>query len=130
MGIALTAAPITSTTGYTLLVAHRPAQVAAAQRLRYTVFAGELGAALHTPVPGFDVDEFDEYCDHLLVRDDASGEIVGSYRMLAPAAAARLGRRYADGEFDLTALDPLRDMLVETGRSCVHPAHRTGAVTT
>lgn len=44
--------------------------------------------------------------------------------MLSP----RIPTRCADTEFDLTALAPLRGALVETGRSCVHPDHRTGAV--
>jgi putative hemolysin len=45
--------------------------------------------------------------------------------MLPPGRGTRL---YSDGEFDLRGLAPLRDSLVETGRSCVHPDHRTGAV--
>jgi putative hemolysin len=129
MGVLLTAAPTgTGTGGYTLLVAADEAQIAAAQRLRYQVFAGELGATLHSATPGLDVDEFDEYCDHLVVRDDTTGEIVGTYRMLPPVRAAQAGRRYSDGEFEMGALAPLRDHLVETGRSCVHPDHRSGAV--
>ena len=109
---------------YTMLVADDAATVEAAQRLRYDVFAGELGARLGG-TGGHDVDEFDAYCDHLVVREDATGAVVGTYRMLPPG---RLARRYADAEFDLRALDPLRDTLVETGRSCVHPDHRAGAV--
>jgi len=116
---------LTRTGGYTLMVADDAEQVAAAQRLRYQVFAGELGATLASTVPGHDVDAFDEFCDHLIVRDDASGAVVGTYRMLPPGRAPR---RYADTEFDLTPLDPLRDVLVETGRSCVAAGHRTGAV--
>ncbi|GAB3476434.1 GNAT family N-acetyltransferase [Amycolatopsis cihanbeyliensis] len=112
---------------YSLLVAHDNAEVLAAQRLRYQVFAEEMGASLHSPEPGLDVDEFDEFCDHLVVRDDGSGEIVGTYRMLPPERAARAGRLYAETEFDLTALARLRGSLVETGRSCVHAAHRSGA---
>jgi putative hemolysin len=114
-----------TTTGYTLLVADDADQVAAAQRLRHRVFAEELGATLHSPVPGLDIDEFDAHCDHLIVRADATGEVVGTYRMLPPR---RSPKRYGDGEFDMSALDPLRDALVETGRSCVHPEHRSGAV--
>jgi putative hemolysin len=115
---------LTRTGGYTIRLADG-AEVEAAQRLRHEVFAGELGANLRTGVPGHDVDEFDAYCDHLIVRDDATGAVVGTYRMLPPG---RTDRRYGDTEFDLTALDPLRDVLVEAGRSCVHPDHRTGAV--
>jgi putative hemolysin len=128
MAVLLTAPASTGTSGYTLLIADDSSQVAAAQRLRHDVFAGELGARLHQAADGRDVDEFDEFCDHLIVRDDASGQVVGTYRMLPPKAAERAGRRYGDGEFDLSGLRPLRDQLVETGRSCVHPDHRSGSV--
>jgi putative hemolysin len=128
MAVLMTAPASTGTSGYTLLIADDPDQVAAAQRLRRDVFAGELGARLPDSADGRDVDEFDEHCDHLIVRDDATGAVVGTYRMLPPRAAERAGRRYGDNEFDLSGLRPLRDQLVETGRSCVHPGHRTGAV--
>ncbi|SDT77029.1 Putative hemolysin [Actinoplanes derwentensis] len=124
----MTAAAPTGTSGYTLILADDPKLVEAAQRLRHDVFAGELGARLPGPAEGIDADEFDAFCDHLIVRDDATGEVVGTYRMLPPRAADLAGRRYADAEFDLSALRPLRDHLVETGRSCVHPDHRSGAV--
>lgn len=100
----------------------------AAQRLRHDVFAGEMGALLSTPQPGYDVDPFDAYCDHLLVRDTTTGQVVGTYRLLPPERAAIAGRLYAEGEFDLTALAPIRPGLVEVGRSCVHPDHRDGTV--
>ena len=114
-----------TTSGYTLLIADDPTQVAAAQRLRHEVFATELGATLRPGVAGLDADDLDVHCDHLIVREERTGEVVGTYRLLPPG---RTDRRYAAGEFDLTALDPLRDLLVETGRSCVHPDHRSGAV--
>lgn len=113
---------------YSLLVANGSAEVRAAQRLRYQVFAGEMGASLPHADEGVDEDAFDEHCDHLVVRDEETGEIVGSYRMLPPESAERAGQLYADDEFDLSSLAPLRDSLVETGRSCVHPDHRSGAV--
>ena len=128
MAVLMTAAASTGTSGYSLLLADDATQVAAAQRLRHQVFAGELGARLTGAVDGRDVDEFDDYCDHLIVRDDANGEVVGTYRMMPPKAAERAGRRYGDSEFDLSGLRPMRDQLVETGRSCVHPDHRSGAV--
>jgi putative hemolysin len=128
MAVLMTAAASTGTSGYSLLIADDSSQVAAAQRLRHDVFAGELGAHLPNATGGLDIDEFDEHCDHLIVRDDATGAVVGTYRMLPPKAAERAGRRYGDDEFDLSGLRPLRDQLVETGRSCVHPDHRSGAV--
>ncbi|WP_132877935.1 GNAT family N-acetyltransferase [Tamaricihabitans halophyticus] len=113
---------------YSLILTRESNEVLAAQRLRYQVFAEEMGARLATPRPGFDIDPFDEYCDHLLVREERSGTIVGTYRMLPPERVPAAGALYADTEFDLSALDPLRPALVETGRSCVHPDHRGGAV--
>ncbi|MEU4803610.1 GNAT family N-acyltransferase [Actinosynnema sp. NPDC023587] len=113
---------------YSLLVARDSAEVVAAQRLRHRVFAGEMGAILHSPVADHDVDPFDEHCDHLVVRDDRTGEIVGTYRMLPPERAAAAGGLYSDTEFDLSRLAALRPGVVETGRSCVHPDHRNGAV--
>lgn len=113
---------------YTVALARDEADVRAAQRLRYQVFAGELGALLGDAEPGHDIDAFDAYCDHLLVRDTATGQVVGTYRLLPPERAAVAGRLYAEGEFDLTGLGAIRSGLVEAGRSCVHPDHRDGAV--
>ena len=103
-------------------------EVRQAQRLRYRVFADEMGARLNTSVPGHDVDMFDSYCEHLLVRDAATLEVVGTYRVLTPAQAKRVGSTYSDTEFDLIRLRGLRDQMVELGRSCVHPDHRHGGV--
>jgi putative hemolysin len=103
-------------------------EVRQAQRLRYRVFAEEMGARLDTSVPGHDVDLFDDYCEHLLVRDGVTGEVIGTYRVLTPAQAQRAGSTYTDTEFDLTRLRSLRERMVELGRSCVHPDHRHGAV--
>jgi putative hemolysin len=113
---------------YRVVLARDEADVRAAQRLRHQVFAGELGARLEGPEPGLDTDFFDAYCDHLLVREETTGEVVGTYRLLPPERARAAGRLYSEGEFDLSAFAPIRDDLVEVGRSCVHPLHRTGAV--
>jgi putative hemolysin len=103
-------------------------EVRQAQRLRFKVFAQEMGARLNTNVPGHDVDLFDNYCEHLLVRDELTLEVVGTYRLLTPAQARRVGSTYSDLEFDLTRLRGLRDRMVELGRSCVHPDYRHGGV--
>lgn len=124
----LVSTPPASTSRYSLLLTTELDEVRAAQQLRHRIFAGELGATLHSPEPGRDVDRFDEFCDHLVVREDVTGEIVGTYRMLPPERALAAGALYAEGEFAIDALAPLRSSLVETGRSCVHPDHRDGAV--
>ncbi|MFD0076573.1 GNAT family N-acetyltransferase [Streptomyces sp. NPDC127166] len=113
---------------YVVGLARDQEDVRAAQRLRHQVFAGEMGALLDGPEPGLDGDAFDAYCDHLLVREEGTGEVVGTYRILPPDRAAVAGRLYSETEFDLTRLASVRHDLVEVGRSCVHPAHRNGAV--
>jgi putative hemolysin len=108
--------------------ASSPSEVKEAQRLRYKVFAEEMGANLSKNVEGLDIDEFDAYCDHLLIRDQDTLKVVGTYRVLPPNKAQEIGRLYSDSEFDLTRLDHLRPKLVELGRSCVHHDYRSGAV--
>lgn len=103
-------------------------EVREAQQLRFAVFVNEMGARLTTPIPGHDVDLFDDYCEHLLVRDAESRQVIGTYRVLTPAQAKRVGGTYSDTEFDLTRLRSLRPRMVELGRSCVHPDHRHGGV--
>ncbi|MFN5179127.1 GNAT family N-acetyltransferase [Limnohabitans sp.] len=103
-------------------------EIREAQRLRFEVFAGEMGARLQCAIPGHDIDVFDDYCEHLLVRDQVTQQVIGTYRVLTPAQARRAGGTYSDTEFDLVRLRGLRDRMVELGRSCVHPEHRHGGV--
>jgi putative hemolysin len=104
-------------------------EVREAQRLRHVVFAGEMGARLPRSVPeGHDMDVFDDFCEHLLVRDRATRDVIGTYRVLTPTQAKRAGSFYTDTEFDLTRLRTMRERMVELGRSCVHPDHRHGGV--
>jgi putative hemolysin len=110
-------------------LAKNSAEILDAQRLRYRVFSEEMGANLKTRIEGVDQDIYDAYCDHLVVRNDDNGEVVGTYRILSPEKANRIGY-YSENEFDLTRLQHLRPQLVEIGRSCVHPDFRSGATIT
>ena len=114
-------------TGLCVGLARGPADLEEVQRLRYSVFAQEMGARLASAAEGLDQDEFDLYCDHLLVRESESGRVVGTYRILPPHRREQIGRLYSESEFDLTRLAHLQPSLIEVGRSCVHPDHRTGA---
>jgi putative hemolysin len=113
---------------YSLLLSTDPAYIEAAQRLRYDVFSSEPGFTLTGLDAGLDADRFDEHCDHLLVREDNSGDLVGCYRMLSPTGAVAAGGLYTATEFDIRALDSLRPSLVEMGRAVVRQDHRSGAV--
>ncbi|MFZ2854878.1 MAG: GNAT family N-acyltransferase [Rhodocyclaceae bacterium] len=101
-----------------------------AQKLRYRIFADELGAKLPNRTPGVDQDIYDAYCQHLVVRDENSGAVVGTYRILSPEKARKIGGYYSENEFDLTRLQHLRPRMVEIGRSCVHADYRSGATIT
>lgn len=111
-----------------LSLASTPGEVREVQRLRYKVFIEGGGLTRLMNEERLDRDRFDSYCDHLLVRDAATLEVVGTYRLLHPAGARKLGELYCDGEFDLHRLAHLRGRLVEAGRACIHPDYRSGAV--
>jgi putative hemolysin len=102
-------------------------EVEAAQRLRWRVFSEELGAQLQGR-SGVDHDRFDDHCDHLIALDQASGRVIGTYRLLTPAGASRAGGLYCESEFDLTRLGHLRGSMMEVGRACVDPVWRGSAV--
>ncbi|MBY0579932.1 MAG: GNAT family N-acetyltransferase [Burkholderiales bacterium] len=110
--------------------ARSTSEILEAQRLRYRVFAEEMGARLSVAEEGVDSDIFDPFCQHLLVRDELTNEVVGTYRILDSMQAKKIGGFYSDDEFDLTRLNHLRDNMVEVGRSCVHPDYRNGATIT
>ena len=98
------------------------------QRLRYKVFVEAMGLSALSNPDGLDQDEFDQYCDHLIVRDNHTLKIVGTYRVLPPSAIARTGGFYSEKEFNLSRLENLRPRITEAGRACIHPDYRSGGV--
>lgn len=101
-------------------------EIRAAQRLRHRIFAEDMGALLHTTVPGHDVDGFDEHCRHLLVWDDRRSQIAGYTRILLPEGARSAGGFYSQTEFDLAAVLDRPGRFMELGRTCIHPDYRNG----
>lgn len=108
-------------------LASSEAEVREAQALRYQVFGEELGAKLKGNQAGLDIDEFDAYCQHLLVRDSRSGAVVGCTRILTDRNAERLGRFYSESEFELGAIRGLSGRLLEVGRTCIRAEFRQGS---
>jgi len=104
-----------------LSLASTEKEVKEVQRLRYKVFIEAMGLTALANAEGLDKDEFDEHCDHLIVRDTKTLEVVGTYRILGPNAARQLGRFYSETEFDLSRLQNIRDSIAEAGRACIHP---------
>lgn len=130
------------TTGGSLEVriAQSMREIEAAQRLRYRVFYEEM-TAIASPqmrVEKRDFDQFDAFCDHMLVVDrdvlDENGEpaVVGTYRLLRGEVAARHGGFYTSGEYDLTHMlesGPSGTRYLELGRSCVLKEYRSKPAT-
>ena len=110
-----------------VLIAETREDVRAAQRLRHQVFIEELGARIGARRSDLERDRYDPFCEHLIVRDRQTSQVVGTYRLLTPERAKRLGTFISGEEFDLRALDALRGSLAEVGRACIHPAYRSGA---
>jgi putative hemolysin len=114
-----------SSSQFIVQIASSGAQVEAAQRLRYKVFAEELGADISRH-DGRDVDAFDSVCEHLIVTDQLRDKVVGTYRILPPWGAHKIKRRYSETEFRIDSLRPIAHQLFEVGRACIHPAYRCG----
>jgi putative hemolysin len=102
--------PATDSGRYSVIISTDPADIEAAQRLRYQAFAEEMGATLpqatRGPLTGemIDVDQFDPHSDHLLAKDETTGRIVGCYRLLPPDGARAAGGLFADTIFDIGGL--------------------------
>lgn len=112
------------------LIANTDALIKEAQALRYRVFAQEMGAKLKSGDEGLDHDEFDNFCDHLIVFDNINGKIAGYTRLLNQDQARRVGRFYSQSEFNLDQVLALPGRFLEIGRTCVDPDYRGSAVLT
>lgn len=101
----------------------------AAQRLRFEVFNLELREGLSDSyATGLDSDSFDARCHHLLVIDQASSEVVGTYRLMS-AELAQGRELYTASEFDLGQIpEQVIQRGAEVGRACVAKEHRNGRV--
>ena len=92
-----------------------PKTIEDVQRFRFKIFQGEFSILFPENSQDMDVDDFDHVCDHLIVRESSGNQIVGTYRLITPAAAKEIGSMYCDSLFDLTPINHLRDSTVEIG---------------
>jgi putative hemolysin len=116
---------------YCLRMAQSAEDREAACRLRFKVFNIELGEGLESSYEtGLDSDQFDLFCEHLLVEEKATRRIVGTYRMQTGESAARNLGYYSGQEFHLAPYEPLRAGILELGRASIDREHRTPEVLT
>ncbi len=115
-----------------LRLAESAAEVRAAQALRYRIFYRDMAAKPSAEVAALerDFDEFDDYCDHLLMFDQSLGggaeSVIGTYRLMRREAAARCGQFYSSDEYDISKLIEHPGEILELGRSCIDPDYRKG----
>lgn len=103
---------------YVARLAETRAQISLAQDLRWRAFrparaAGQCG--------GQDADAFDALCDHVLIEDAGTGDIVATFRLFRLADGHRIGSTYSASHYDLSALSTHAGPLLEVGRFCVDP---------
>ncbi|HEY4382542.1 MAG TPA: GNAT family N-acyltransferase [Acidobacteriaceae bacterium] len=115
--------------GYIARLALTQEDRAAAFRLRFVVFNLELQEGLESAyVTGYDVDRYDDVCDHLIVQSKSTGEVVGTYRMQMGDVALRNYGYYSEQEFDFAPFERLRGQIAELGRACIRRDHRSAEV--
>jgi putative hemolysin len=116
---------LAETSLFRVSLAISPGDLVECQQLRYDVFNVELGEGLATSErSGLDIDPFDSFCHHLMVRDLESGRLVGTYR-LQTGEMARLNLGYYGNQlFDFSVYDRVREQVLELGRACVHIDYR------
>lgn len=91
------------------------------QRFRAEQFAEQFGITFEN---GLDQDLYDLDCEHAILRDKFSNEII-AYTRLKLVQGHEISRSYSAQEFNLECLSKLSD-IVEVGRTCVHPRYRNG----
>lgn len=101
---------------YSMRRARGLADIQAAQALRFLVFNLELNEGLESSFATLrDEDRFDPVCDHLLVEDTRSGDIIGTYRLQTGTAAGRHLGYYSAQEFDFERFEPFRSQMRRAG---------------
>lgn len=92
------------------------------QRFRAEQFGPQFGIHFDS---GLDQDVYDFGCEHAVLREKWSGEIV-AYTRLKHFLGHELAQSYSAQEFDVVGHLSHVPSVVEIGRTCVHPQFRSG----
>ena len=71
-------------------------------------------------------DEYDDYCDHLIVIDLTNNEIVGTYRLVKKEHIKIHGKFVTEYEYDISKIKQYE--VLELGRAVVKEEYRNGSV--
>ncbi len=116
--------------GYALRFARNEDELDRVAKLRFEVFNLELQEGLSESWSTLrDRDQYDRHCHHLIVVEQSTDEVVGTYRMQTHDMATAGAGFYSDDEFVLSSLgDDFLTQAVELGRACVARTHRNSRV--
>jgi len=91
-------------------------------KLRHDCFFRETGL---TSIPGLDFDKYDLKAQHLVIVDERSQKVVGTYRAILGEEAQDF---YSAQEYNLDELLSKKGRKMELGRACVSKHYRNGIV--
>ena len=76
---------------------------------------------------GTDASEYDDFCDHLIVKDIEKDKIVGTYRLMNSMHLKYKDEFISETEFNIDNLKNCGHKIVELGRAVVDDEYRNGA---
>lgn len=106
---------------YIIKTAETCTELEQALHLRHDVFYNEIiGTKLLFDI---DIDRFDTLCDHLIIIDRKTDNIIGTYRLISSTFSNDF---YSEGEFDIADIKRLEGIKLELGRACIDRKYRNG----
>ncbi|MDX9730194.1 MAG: GNAT family N-acyltransferase [Bdellovibrionales bacterium] len=108
---------------FTVKTVENGAELEEVLRLRFEVFNREYMNT--TRAVGVDVDKMDFICDHLIIRDNRIGRIVGTYRLNSSEFSDEF---YSEAEFHFDRILDMPGVILELGRAAIAKEFRTGVV--
>jgi putative hemolysin len=109
------------TKNYTLKTAKSSRELINVFRLRHENFLDDIKDNTET----YDLDEFDDICDHLIIKCNETDEVIGTYRIICSLYSDKFYSQAEFGMEDFLATDGVK---LELGRACISREHRNGSV--
>lgn len=120
--------PDLSTNRYTVSIAQTEEEIEEALKLRYDVFYEELHREFSS-AEKIDQDEYDDQCHHLIVKENSTKKVIGTYRLQTYEQAVAGKGFYSETLFNLQDLpSEVLTESFEVGRACINEEHRSGRV--
>lgn len=108
---------------YILKTAENMGELLSVFKLRYQNFLENTASAKKHA--GYDVDEFDSECDHIIIIDRDTNKVCGNYRVISSVLSPKF---YSQTEYNLDDFLKSEESKLELGRACIHYGHRNGHV--